>query len=81
MFGHKHNENDSDHDDSLEVQAELKAVFEKMPNSIDLILFSMPGENDLFTESARKVIHLVRDLSSKISLHEFNLDHKEAKKK
>ena len=80
MFGHKHKEDDSEQIENPELQEQLWSVFEKMPNDIDLLLFANPGVNDMFSQAARQVARMFRDLTSKISLREFSLDHKEAKK-
>jgi thioredoxin reductase (NADPH) len=60
--------------------AELKALFKKMPHKIPLLLFTRTGENDIFCEAARQAIGMVQKMSSKITLHEFELGHEMARK-
>jgi thioredoxin reductase (NADPH) len=55
--------------------AELQNTFEKLPNDIELMLFTERGRDDVFCDAARQVIRVFRQLSSKISLKEFDLDH------
>ena len=61
-------------------EKELRAIFEKIPNKIPLILFSSPGKNDLFCKAGREIIHAIREIAPKISLKEYDLGHKMAKK-
>jgi thioredoxin reductase (NADPH) len=71
---------DHDHsDETMEAQAELKMLFEKMPNTIPLFLFIAPTEKDPFSQGAKQVVEAVRDWTSKITLEEFDLHHKKAK--
>ena len=58
---------------------QLKATFEKLPNDIPLYLFTAKGHEDAFTHANRQVIRAFRELSSKITLREYNLDHELAK--
>ncbi|MBN1626188.1 MAG: FAD-dependent oxidoreductase [Deltaproteobacteria bacterium] len=62
-----------------EVHAHLKSIFEKMPNDVNLILFTRPEKNDIFNQAARKVIRSISQLAPKITLHEYDINHKEAK--
>lgn len=59
---------------------QLKATFEKLPNAIDLFLFTAKGHEDAFTHANRQVIRAFRELSAKISLREHDLDHELARK-
>ena len=54
---------------------QLKATFEQLPNEIPLYLFTAKGDEDVFTHANREVIRAFRELSSKITLREYNLDH------
>jgi thioredoxin reductase (NADPH) len=63
-----------------QAQAELVAVFEKMPYEIPLILFTDPGKNEVFSEGARQLIRSARELAPKISLREYDMAHKMAQK-
>jgi thioredoxin reductase (NADPH) len=58
---------------------QLKATFEQLPNEIPLYLFTAKGQEDVFTQANREVIRAFRQLSDKITLREYNLDHEQAK--
>jgi len=60
--------------------AQLKATFEQLPNDIPLYLFAAKGHEDVFTQANRQVIRAFRELSGKINLREYDLDHELAKK-
>ena len=60
--------------------AQLKATFEQLPNDIPLYLFTAKGHEDVFTHANRQVIRAFRELSDKIHLREYDLDHELAKK-
>ena len=59
---------------------QLKETFEQMPNDIVLYLFTAKGHEDAFTHANRQVIRAFRELSAKITLQEYDLDHELAKK-
>jgi len=59
---------------------QLKETFGQMPNDIVLYLFTAKGHEDAFTHANRQVIRAFRELSSKIILREYDLDHELAKK-
>ena len=59
---------------------QLKATFEQLPNDITLYLFTAKGHEDVFTHANRQVIRAFRELSAKINLREYDLDHELAKK-
>jgi thioredoxin reductase (NADPH) len=54
---------------------QLKATFEQLPNGIPLYLFTAKGHDDVFTQANRQVIRAFRQLSDKITLREYGLDH------
>ncbi|MBW2410293.1 MAG: thioredoxin-disulfide reductase [Deltaproteobacteria bacterium] len=58
---------------------QLKATFEQLPHDIPLYLFTAKGHEDAFTQANRQVIRAFRELSSKITLREYDLDHELAK--
>jgi thioredoxin reductase (NADPH) len=60
--------------------AQLKTTFEQLPNDIPLYLFTAKGHEDVFTNSNRQVIRAFRELTDKINLREYDLDHELAKK-
>lgn len=59
---------------------QLKTTFEQLPNDIDLYLFTAKGHEDVFTHANRQVIRAFRELSAKITLKEYDLDHELAQK-
>ncbi len=61
-------------------KAELRALFAQMPHRVELILFAQPGRNEAYSQAARQAIRLMRDLSDKIGLREFPLDHEMARR-
>lgn len=61
-------------------EAELRRVFEKIPAPVPVYLFSMPGKNDVFADTARKTIALFRKLSDRIVFHDLPMDHELAGK-
>ena len=67
-------------DTQVQAQAELQAVLKNIPHEIPLFLFTSQGKNDLFSQAARQVISAVREMSHKITLLEYDLGHKKAKK-
>ena len=60
--------------------AQLKATFEQLPNDIPLYLFTAKGHEDVFTHANRQVIRAFREISNKITLREYDLDHELARK-
>ena len=63
-----------------QAQTQLAAVFDKMPYEVPLLLFTSPIKNEVFSQSARQVIRAVRELTPKITLLEYDLNHKIAQK-
>jgi thioredoxin reductase (NADPH) len=66
--------------DMLELQAQLRSVFEKIPNEIHLLLFTSPDKNVLFNQATRNVIRTFIEIAPNISLSEYDISHKEAKR-
>lgn len=61
-----------------QAQARLVQLLESIPNEISIILFATPLVNDAFSDGARQVIRGVRQLAPKITLREYDLNHKMA---
>jgi thioredoxin reductase (NADPH) len=59
---------------------QLRATFEQLPNDIPLYLFTAKGHEDAFTHANRQVIRAFRELSARITLREYDLDHELAQK-
>lgn len=57
---------------------QLKAAFARMPNDIPLMLFVDKGRDDVFAQACRQVIRAFRELSERITLREYGLDHEMA---
>ena len=63
-----------------QAQSELKKALERMPNAVPILFFASPGVNDRFSEATRQIMRALRELTDKIPLREFTLDHAEARK-
>jgi len=63
-----------------QAQREISELLSGITNEIPIILFAQPGMNDVFSDSARQALSFFRELTDKIVLREFNLDHESAKK-
>ena len=59
---------------------QLKETFEQLPNDIPLLLFTAKGHDDAFTQANRQVIRAFREISDKIVMREYDLDHELAQK-
>ena len=62
------------------VQEQLGIVFQQLPRSIPLYLFTQVGNNDLFNQAARQLIRAFREITPKIEFREYDLNHDLAKK-
>ena len=60
--------------------AQLRQTFEHLPNDIPLYLFTARTEDDVFAQACRQIVRAFRELTPKISIKEFNLDHELAAK-
>ncbi len=59
---------------------QLRQTFEKMPNDIPLYLFVGHEQDDVFVQACRQVIRAFRELTPRITVKEFYLDHEMAAK-
>lgn len=59
---------------------QLKETFAALPNEIPLYLFVQRGKEDVFVDACRQVVRAFRELTDKITIKEFNLDHELAAK-
>lgn len=59
---------------------QLRQTFERLPNEIPLYLFVGKGQDDVFVQAARQIIRAFRELTPKITLKEFDLNHEMAAK-
>jgi thioredoxin reductase (NADPH) len=58
----------------------LRQTFEQLPNEIPLYLFVERGQEDVFVQAARQIVRAFRELTPKITLKEFDLNHELAVK-
>ncbi len=54
---------------------QLQTTFEGMSQDIDLLLFTKKGQEDAFAEGTRQVVRAFRELTPRIRLREYDLDH------
>ena len=66
--------------DAQQILARLKKTFADLPHPIELLLFAYPAEDNPFTQANRQVIRAFRQVSDKITFHEYSLDHELARK-
>ena len=59
---------------------QLRQTFAQLPNEIPLYLFVDHTEEDIFVQACRQVIRAFRELTPKITLKEYYLDHELAQK-
>ena len=59
---------------------QLRTTFAQMPNDISLLLFTEKAKEDVFAQANRQVIRAFRELTDKITLREYDLDHDMARK-
>jgi thioredoxin reductase (NADPH) len=59
---------------------QLRQTFEQMPREIPLYLFVGRGQEDVFVQACRQIVRAFRELTPKITIKEFNLDHELAAK-
>jgi thioredoxin reductase (NADPH) len=71
-------EDSSEKEMQEQAQAELMAVFQKMPHEIPLVLFTDSGKNEIFSQGARQLIRTIREMAPKVSLLEYDISHKMA---
>ncbi|MCX5864414.1 MAG: FAD-dependent oxidoreductase [Deltaproteobacteria bacterium] len=63
-----------------DAQAQLQKFFAEIPRTISLVLFCDPaGKNEPFAEGARQIIRAVREITDKVTLREYTLQHELAK--
>lgn len=74
---HGHTENP---DERARVQRELSELFEGIPYSVPLFLFSDNSTRPEFSRAARDVLELIKGITPKITFEEHSLDHAQAKK-
>ena len=58
---------------------QLRTTFAQMPNDIPLLLFTERTQDDVFAQANRQVIRAFRELTDRITLREYGLDHDKAR--
>ena len=61
------------------VMNQLKTTFAKLPHDIDLLYFTQKFKDDVFDETTRQIVRAFRELTSKITFREYDLEHDLAK--
>jgi len=64
----------------LEAQREITKMLEGINIDIPIFLFAQPGKNDVFSDAARQAIRFFRQLTDKLVMREFDLNHPSAEK-
>jgi thioredoxin reductase (NADPH) len=59
---------------------QLRQTFEQIPREIPLYLFVGRGQEDVFVQACRQIVRAFRELTPKITIKEFYLDHELASK-
>lgn len=62
-----------------EIKEQLTSLFEALPFSIPIYLFTQDGKNDVLNGAARETLRSFKNLSKKLELKEFNLSHELAR--
>ncbi len=62
-----------------DIEANLRAAFDSLPNKVPILLFTKDGENDVLNQAARDLLRAFNRISGKIEVREFSLDSSEAK--
>lgn len=77
---HDHRKGFEDPDEPARVRKELAGLFEGMPYSVPVMLFTDDKTNVPFSRAAREVLRLITDITPKVTLEELSLGHDLAKK-
>ncbi len=63
-----------------EVEEQLRAAFDALPNAVRIMLFTEKGRNDLLNRAAQDLLRSFSRISKKVVLSEFDLNSEEARK-
>lgn len=66
--------------DEQQFLRQLRETFAQLPNEIPLFLFSDSSRDDVFLQATRQVIRAFRELTPKITMKEYHLNHELAAK-
>lgn len=72
--GTENNVNTASNDEQAFLR-QLKQTFAHLPNDIPLYLFVSRTQDDVFAQACRQIVRAFRELTPKITLKEYNLDH------
>ena len=59
---------------------QIRGAFEALTDEIPLYLFVQKGQDDIFAQTTRQIVRAFRELTPKITLREYDLDHELAQK-
>jgi thioredoxin reductase (NADPH) len=65
---------------SENVIRQIKNTFENMPHNIDIYMFADRAGDDVFIQANRQIIRAFRELTSRITFREYDLEHDLARK-
>ncbi len=65
---------------SNNVMDQIKNTFENMPHDIDIYMFASKASDDVFIQANRQIIRAFRELTSRITFREYDLEHDLARK-
>ncbi|MEN6440062.1 MAG: FAD-dependent oxidoreductase [Syntrophobacter sp.] len=65
---------------SRDIEANLRAAFDALPNVIPIYLFTKKGDNDVLNKAATELLLAFNKISKKIEVRQFDLNSAEAKK-
>ena len=63
-----------------QAQRELSRILSGLKQEIPIFLFTRGGKNDVFNDAARQALRFFRQLTDKIVLREYDLNHEMAQK-
>ena len=63
-----------------QIMAQLRKTFDGLPHDLPILHFVDPKKDDVFAQTNRQIVRAFRELSSRITLREYPLDHELARK-
>ena len=61
-----------------QIMNQLRATFEQLPENISLYFFTEKSKDDVFSETTRQIVRAFRELTTKITFREYDLNHEMA---
>lgn len=71
---------DSNGSSQMDAINQIRSAFEALTDEIPLYLFVQKGQDDIFAQTTRQIVRAFRELTPKITMREYDLDHELAKK-